>query len=90
MDDPYGQEGMSEEMDDEDSMNFDQDPNYAHLPQLDKMRKVRREIVRTVNDIRERFGHPGVYLDNFTNKAAMEYARLLLDEKQDENPEALA
>lgn len=39
----------------EDSMNFDQDSQYAHLPPLDKMRKVRREVIRTINEYREKW-----------------------------------
>lgn len=66
-------------------MNFEQDPAYAGLPPLDKMRKVRRDILRTINDFREKYHSPGLYLDPLTNRAAMEYAQMLLEEDQDEN-----
>lgn len=46
---------QSHEGGDDESLNFDQDPQFAHLPPLDKMRKVRREIVKTVNDFRAGF-----------------------------------
>merc|ERR1711971_1438561 len=55
----YGEESQQSQDDgDDDSLNFDQDPQYAHLPPLDKMRKVRREIVKTINDYRSRFQRP--------------------------------
>ena len=44
-------------MGDDDSLNFEQDPQFAHLPPLDKMRKVRREVIKTCNDYRAKFGH---------------------------------
>ena len=47
------------------------------------MRKVRREILKTINDIRERFGNPGVYPDQLANKAANEYAEFLLQGDED-------
>lgn len=43
--------------------------------------------MRTINEVRERFGNPGVYQDTFTNQAANKYAEFLLTE--DENPAAL-
>jgi hypothetical protein len=62
----YGQEhdgmmmdhhdGYGPEMDDgegNDSLNFDENPEYSHLPKLDRMRKIRREVMKTINDIRE-------------------------------------
>ena len=54
-------------MGDDDSLNFEQDPQFAHLPPLDKMRKVRREVIKTCNDYRAKFGHQSVYTDTFTN-----------------------
>jgi len=87
--DGYGDEsqGMSQEDGDDDSLNFDQDPQYANLPPLDKMRKVRREIVKTINDFRAAHGHPKVYLDPNTNQAAYEYAKYLLNERAWDNPD---
>ena len=72
-------------MGDDDSLNFEQDPNFAHLPPLDKMRKVRREVIKTCNEYRAKFGHQSVYTDTFTNLAANEYARFLLSEKHSED-----
>jgi len=71
MEDDYGQQ---EDLGDDESINFDADPAYAHLPPLDKRRKVRREITRTVNDLRDRFKSGLIYPDYLGNKAAEEYA----------------
>ena len=43
-------------------MQFD-DPQYQGMPPLDKMRKVRREILKTINDIREKFQNNNIYHD---------------------------
>jgi len=51
--------GYGDEMD-EDSFGFDQDPQYADYPPLDPRRKVRREILRTVNELRDKFERPNV------------------------------
>jgi hypothetical protein len=74
--------------DDGDSLNFDNDPQFAHLPPLDKMRKVRREVIKTCNEYRQKFGHPSVYTDTLTNHAANEYAKFLLTD--DQNDDSLA
>lgn len=47
------------------------------------MRKVRRDIIRTINDFRERNDLPSVYMDALTNRAAMEYANILLEDKKE-------
>ena len=65
----------------DDSLNFDQDPAYAHLPALDKMRKVRREVLKTINEFRRHANLGSIYTDQFTNQAANEYARFLLTEE---------
>lgn len=57
------------------------------MPPLDKMRKVRREILRTINDIRAKFGNNSVFVDLQVNKAANEYAEYLLYNDDKENPE---
>ena len=67
MDDDYGEE-------DEQSINFDDNPEYANMPPLDKMRKIRRQIIRTINDMREAHNVPSIYTDVMANKAATEYA----------------
>ena len=72
---------------DDDSLNFDQDPQYANLPPLDKMRKVRREIVKTINELRAGFNRPQIYVDPNTNAAAYEYANYILKEKAWDNPD---
>ncbi len=70
---------------DEDSLNFDQDPAFAHLPGLDKMRKVRREVIKTINEFRQHAGLGSIYSDHFTNLAASEYARALLAEEPNDD-----
>lgn len=51
------------------------------------MRKVRREVVKTINEFRAGFGRPQIYLDPLTNKAANEYANFLLQERLYDNPD---
>lgn len=74
---------LFQDSDEEDSLNFDQDPAFAHLPQLDKMRKVRREVLKTINDFRQHAGLGIIHTDQFTNNAANEYARYLLENEND-------
>lgn len=71
--DPYGQEGEGEfdeyemqgegedEPEEDEDIDFNADPQYAGMPPLDKMRKVRREILRTINDIRAKFNHSALH-----------------------------
>ena len=73
---------------DADSFGFDNDPQYADYPPLDYRRKVRREIMKTINELREKFQHPSVNLDPLTNRAADAYAEFLL--RESENEEALS
>ena len=54
---------------------------YANLQPLDEMRKVRRDIVRTINELRASEEKPEIYLDPMTNLAANEYAKLLLQKR---------
>jgi hypothetical protein len=49
------------------------------MPPLDKMRKVRREILRTINEIRAKFNNSNVFPDLLANRAATEYAEYLLN-----------
>ena len=51
------------------------------------MRKVRREIVKTINDFRAGFNRPKVHIDPFTNQAAHEYANYLLKKEAWDNPD---
>lgn len=70
--------------DDEESLNFDENPDFAHMPKLDRMRKIRREILRTINDLREAHGAPRINIDPQANDAANEYAAYLMQNHEDE------
>lgn len=59
------------------------------MPPLDKMRKVRREILKTINDIREKFGNNHIYADFLTNNAANAYAEHLLNVDSNEDKDAI-
>ena len=92
-DEQYGDEmgeGQMMEMgdydqdDDEESMNFDENPEYAHMPKLDRMRKIRRDILRTINDVREAHGVGQIFIDHCANKAANDYANYLMTNPEDE------
>lgn len=76
MGDEYDQEGEEEEEeDDEESINFDANPEYAHLPPLDKNRKIRREVLRTINEVRAKFASTNSLNHDFMlSLAAEEYA----------------
>jgi hypothetical protein len=52
------------------------------------MRKIRRQIMRTINDVREAHGAPSIYYDIMANKAATEYANYLM--KNPEDPDKAA
>jgi hypothetical protein len=82
MDQMGGHYGHEDDMDDE-SLNFEENPEFKHLPKLDRMRKIRREIMKTINDAREKHGVPSIYVDTFANKAANEYASYLLQNPED-------
>jgi len=82
---------MMEEMDyggEDESINFENDPNYAHMKPLDRMRKIRRAIMKTINDLREAHGSASIYIDASMNQAASDYAGYLL-ENQLESEEKL-
>ena len=68
---------------DGEEMNFDDNPEYAHMPPLDKMRKIRREILRTINEARDKHGAPSIYIDVMANKAATDYANFLMTNPED-------
>jgi hypothetical protein len=53
------------------------------MPPLDRMRKIRRDIVRSINEYRELQKIPGIYQDVLSNKAAAEYAEYLLENDED-------
>ena len=51
---------------------------YHDLPPLEKMRKVRRDILKTINDHRAMQRVSKIYCDPAANEAANEYAQYLL------------
>lgn len=55
------------------------------MPPLDRMRKIRRDIIRTINDLRERADCPSIAMDILSNRAATDYAEYLLE--NGENPD---
>lgn len=64
-------------------MNFDENPAFANMPPLDRMRKIRRDVMRSINEYREGFGQNLVYNDVLSNKVATEYAEYLLEGEED-------
>jgi len=54
------------------------------MPVLDKMRKFRRDIVKSINEYRAMFKVPGVFSDILSNKAASDYAEYLLTGEESE------
>jgi len=51
------------------------------------MRKVRREILKTINDFRAGFNRMRIYTDPLANQAALEYANYLLRERAWDSPD---
>ena len=45
---------------------------------MDKMRKFRRDILKSINDYRKMNNAPNVFIDLLANRAACEYAEYLL------------
>ena len=66
----------------EEGLNFASNPEFAHLPPLDQWRKSRRDIVKSINDFREKDQKKELFVDLVGNKAANEYAEFLLDNRQ--------
>lgn len=54
------------------------------MPPLDKMRKFRRDIVKSINDYRDMNKVSAVFPDILGNKAANEYAEYLLNGEESE------
>ena len=54
------------------------------MPPLDKMRKFRRDIVKSINEYRAMNKAPAVFVDILSNKAASEYADNLLHAEESE------
>mmetsp|Transcript_1739 Transcript_1739/g.1661 ORF Transcript_1739/g.1661 Transcript_1739/m.1661 type:complete len:169 (+) Transcript_1739:6-512(+) len=85
MGDSYGMEGSPGEEDyheGDGSINFEENPAFSNLPPLDRMRKIRRDILRSVNEYRENYGSTMVYNDPLSNRAATEYAEYLLENSE--------
>ena len=59
-------------------MNFDEMAAFKNMPPLDKMRKFRRDIIKSINDYRRMNSAPNVFMDLLANRAACEYAEYLL------------
>ena len=49
------------------------------------MRKVRREVIKTINEFRQHANLGNIYADHFTNQAANQYASFLLTEEPNED-----
>ena len=60
---------------------------YHDLPPLEKMRKVRRDILKTINDYRAEHRRQKIYLDPTANETANEYAQHLLQNRAWDNPD---
>ena len=54
------------------------------MPPLDKMRKFRRDIIKSINDYRRMNSAPNVFIDFLANRAACEYAEHLLNGEESE------
>ena len=52
------------------------------MPPLDRLRKIRRAILKTINDVRQAHGSPNIFIDLNANKAANEYAEYLLTNRE--------
>jgi hypothetical protein len=74
---------MHDELDDgsEAGMNFASNPEFSHLPPLDQWRKSRRDVLTSINDLREKDSKKELNVDLLGNKAANDYAEYLLDNK---------
>jgi len=54
------------------------------MPPLDRMHKIRHDIIKVINDYREKFEVTGLYGDIMGNAVANEYAEYLLENDEDE------
>jgi hypothetical protein len=83
--DPMGDGQYEEEYgaEDDESMNFENMEEYKHMAPLDRMRKIRRTILKTINDIRAAHKSQPIMVDYHANKAANEYALWLLQNPED-------
>lgn len=79
-DDDFGDES-------ETGLNFAANPEFAHFPPLDQWRKSRRDILNSINSIRQKDQKKELFIDLLGNKAANDYAEYLLDNRA--NPDEL-
>lgn len=70
---------------DQDDINFDEIPAYKHLPPLDPLRKIRRELLKAINGTRdeEGIGLEEITLDLLTTESLQDYAKYVLEEEED-------
>lgn len=91
--DGEGHGNFEEDYDDgeQDILDFENDPQFAHLPPLNKLRKSRRNILRSINDIRYQFNSKKtdgikilpISVDHIMERVANEYAEHLLHQQPD-------
>ena len=83
--DDRGGENYGEE--DDEFMRIANDPQFAHMPPIDRMHKIRRNILQTINDIRRNMdvATPEFNVDIMAVKAANDYASYLLNGNEDED-----
>lgn len=77
-------DGMSEDMGDDDSneeLNFANNPEFSHLPPLDPRRKTRRDILKSINDLRDKTSKTELNVDLLGNTVGNAYAEYLLDNR---------
>ncbi|CAG9317538.1 unnamed protein product [Blepharisma stoltei] len=87
----YAEEGGEERNEeeenefDDDDINFDEIPAYKNLPPLDPLRKVRRELLRAINNTRQEdgVGLEEITLDLLTTESLQEYTKYVLEEEED-------
>ncbi len=69
---------LEEEEEESEKLDFENDPNFAHLPPLDRLRKSRRDILRSINEIRQGRKLTVVHTDHTMIWVASEYAEHIL------------
>jgi hypothetical protein len=75
---------MSDNMGDNESneeLNFANNPEFSHLPPLDPRRKTRRDILRSINELREKDSKLELNVDLTGNTVGNAYAEYLLDNR---------
>lgn len=76
-------DGFDEESNEE--LNFANNPEFAHLPPLDPWRKSRRDILRSINELREKDDKAELFVDLVGHKVGNAYAEYLLDHRPNED-----